>query len=320
MALADRTATADDSLDSFFPVPSAQATNNVHRELECIQFRTQDSKELFKSKQASEMIRKLSPEMVEAFKRFNMSGMERAFFYSQMLEESAGMTILAETKNMKAIGYDPMDALIADVANEPAFKERKGATTSNEFGKFRGRGLIQISRCDNYLSIIHYLNQKYSKDKALSTQPEWKGAWEITAKDKTKTLGAVCSPEDIRDFSDWYRTKTKMNPNLYGALEDPRHFSMLDSEFLDPGGKKKISSERFMLDANMAFWRGHCGKLVDNVMSFERIKDFEPCKKFADADYLVHATKCLTKCVKGKTDGWERRLRWLKEAMLCSRL
>ncbi|NJL25651.1 MAG: hypothetical protein HC902_11080 [Calothrix sp. SM1_5_4] len=315
LAAADTTANGGPpNFDALFPRPASDAVNDVQKELECIRDLTANKGELIKSPQSAEMIKHLAPVIQDAFQRFNVKGIERALFYSQALEESGALTVLSESTKYGIAGRDAIGNVIVSAINDPLYRARPGAKASREFGIYRGRGLIQISRCDNYLSIIHYLNLLYAGRK-----PEWKAYWEVKGTKGKREIKEVCSKEDVADASAHYRTQYGMNPNLYGAFEDPMRFAMIDGELTDPMSKKTIASEKFMLDATLAYWRGRCGETVDRSADRAALKTYAACSQFQSEDYLTHASKCLTRCIKGSISGWERRMAWLKLALRCSR-
>lgn len=314
------------NLDEFFSLPpSAGAQNDVEKELQCIQFQTKDKKEHIAQAKATKMIHLLAGPLDESFKRFKVGTFERAMFYAQTIEESGGFTMLSESAQIASNGPDPLAHVIHATANDAYFQpgakvksEKFKANASSQYGEFRGRGLLQISRCDNFLSVIHYLNQLYA-----GKIPEWKSDWKLTdSAGNTQPLSVKCSKEQLKEFASEYRRTYGMNANLYGALDDPMHFAMIGSELKDPVTLKKISSERFMVDSSLAYWRGRCGKSVRDASDVKRITEDGPCAKFASTkneEPLAIAVKCITQCVHGTTDGWERRLAFMNSALRCAR-
>lgn len=314
---ADETAPTGESaspFDEFFYKPSADDRTKVQKELKCIQAKTDGGQELIKTPQATQMIKRLSPYLQDGFDRFNMGGFERAFFYSQALEESGAFTMLSERKNMEVVGGDAIGNMIVNDSNDKFFKEKKGAKASREFGVYRGRGLVQISGCDNYISTINYLNQVYNQK-----EPRWNAYWYITENGNRKVITTTCTEaEKDKLINQYAATHQNMNANLYGAFKDPSRLSMIGGEFTDPLSRKKIDSEKLMVDSSLAFWRGKCGETARYAATKASLDTYAPCAPYANADYLSHAVRCLTKCIRGTDSGWERRLKWMKVALLCA--
>lgn len=295
-------------------VPKTSGNTDVEREVDCIRLQT-DGKEPIKTQAAKNMINVLGRPLEDGFERFKLNTFERALFYSQAIEETGGFTQLTESKTFENAGASPLGQLAAKAINDEKFKEKKGARASKNFGQFRGHGLFQISRCDNFVSIAHYLNKLYNGDKA----PTWKANWEYeTSKGEDEQLGSVCTPKQLSEFRAAYAKKYGRDPNIYGVLEQPVRFAMIGSEFVDPVTKRTIDSERFMVDASLAFWRGKCGAVVKAIKSQSSLSAFERCADFKGA-FIDRAVQCLTQCVKGSTEGWERRSAWMKTALLCAR-
>ncbi|MBX3021576.1 MAG: hypothetical protein KF799_07855 [Bdellovibrionales bacterium] len=311
-AQADSIGKAD--LGIFPPAPSASAANDVEREFECIRLRTDNNHEMIKQPAALSMIKVLSQAMEDGFKEFNFSLFERAMFYSQAIEESGGFTQMTEAKQFVKAGADPIAHFIMADTNDKHFKAQKGAKVSSKFGSFRGRGIIQISRCDNYFSTIHYLNQMYS-----GQTPTWKAYWEYGPKGKRQQIEEVCNKADIKAMKDEYLVTQGMSANLYGILDDPSRLAVVKWEIQDPTTKRKIASEKLMVDATMAYWRGRCGQHVDASSDMALLAKFKPCEAYRSKKYLEWAVKCVTRCIKGTTDGWQKRLAWMEKALMCAR-
>jgi hypothetical protein len=313
----------------------------VRGELNCIRSKA-SPKDDIATPDAAKMIEILAQPLENAFRKFKVSRLERALFYSQALEESGGFTTLNERpvyKN-KANADDPIGhlalAALDDVHKVKDKNEDRAARAKRalQYKEFRGKGLMQLSRCDNYLSVIHYLNQMNA-----GKTPVWKPYWEYPVSDKIlvfkkvvdgktiterkrdlKQISQVCTPEQRKLVAAEYERETGMNANLYGAWDEPQKFAMLGADFTDPLSKKTISSEKFMVESSLAIWRGSCGKAVNVAANSARLKQDPLCADFKDEDYAVHATRCVTNCIRGNikdAKDLEKRQRWLGIAMSC---
>lgn len=287
----------------------------VRAELACLQKEGKKGEDLITRPDATAMMNLLSPHLEAGFRKFGLGGRERALFYSQVIEESGAFTTMTESKSYAhQPGADPIGQLTVAAIYDRQFAGHKGAKKSKHFGQFRGRGLLQISGCENYLSVIHYLNLM---DKGQP--PVWRSGWRYQQDGQNISIGTVCSDEDLAKFARQYNDKFRMNADLYGILDNPARLAMVGAQLTDPMSKKTVPSEQVLVESSLAFWRGQCGKTLEHVADPQRLKNYDPCRSYASDDYFDHATKCLTKCVKGSTGDYERRSRWLKTAMACVR-
>lgn len=295
--------------EDFFDPDSASKTTNVEKELSCIQYQTKNKAELIKTPQATQMIKRLSPYLQDGFDRFKLNSWERAFFYSQSLEESGAFTMLSERKKMQVVGENPMANLIVNTTEDQAYIEKKGTKVSRELSSSRGRGLIQITGCDSFLATNNYLNGFYK-----GKDPEWSLSWKINDNGKDIPIEKTCDglkDKIINRFPD-------RNLNLFGSFKDPSRFAMIGGELEDPLSRKKIDSEKFMVDSSLAFFRGKCGKTAKIVQNKQALDAYPYCNRFANPDHFIHAVRCLTYCIRGTDEGWERRVEWMKKAFICA--
>ncbi len=307
-------------LDAFFPKTTPGA-GVVQRELECLQGLTRNGiyggrYGVLTSKKASEMIKLLAPILEERFKKFGITQKERPFFYAQMIAESGAMTMLSETKKPTALGNDSINQLLTAVEGDSDFRPRLGAKTSANWGEHRGKGLMQISRCDNLISVVHYLDQLYS-----GLDPKWRSYWLIDlckeekrrglpqssecrkamgdkAKNGKYQIAEVCKDIHISTFQREYDGRDLgrvsgrknsgdgeigpgYNTHLYDILKKPYRLGMVGGHFKDPKSKQEISSEQLMVDASLAYWRGKCGKVAADL-GVEKIGNSRWCKEFAE--------------------------------------
>lgn len=304
-------------------------------------------------------IKALAPFLQTGFERNKMGPKERALFYSQILVESSFLTKFTEThdhsldpcankKNgadtdgslkanldTEAIPGKSMDAsemalrdLIDSTADDSKFKQIKGAKHSSNFGEFRGRGLIQLTRCDNYLSVLHYINLQYR-----GQNPYWQPSWHIGKKHKRNNqIGAVCEKDELNAMIDYYSKEHqgKMSLNVFNAIENPMFFGAPGMDLTDkatpssPSTEDKlnlaISGEKFMVDVAMAYWKGRCGTDIKKFLVNPRAAKSMWCP--ADRSELTDnqvITQCMTGCIKGKgsLESWQKRNEWFEKAQEC---
>lgn len=324
--------------------------NQAFRELTCIRSKAEKGS-LFASCVAGENIKLLAPFLQDAFDRVKMGPRERSLFYSQILVESSYLTKFAETQDhtpracQEGADSKPVapkdcfkveetgDAAIRDIIaiseDDTKFGQRKGARHSRNFGEFRGRGLIQLTRCDNYLSVIDYLNKQYRGQ----SNPDWQPAWHTGAEQKkSNQLGAVCEKDELdammKRYSDVHQGK--MSLNLYDAIENPNNFGMPRTDLKDApseaypssGDKlmRSITGEKFMVDSAMAYWRGRCGDAIKSFITNPKNGRSVYCPPGREAMTENEAlTKCMTGCIKGigSMESWEKRKHWYERAQEC---
>lgn len=306
-----------------------QGKNTVEKELLCIRARMNQKGgiHLLRSEASKNMIELLSTGMEASMKKFKMmSANERAFFYAQIIVETGGFTKLSETTNHSIEGSlsnaSAGSAFITQFIE--AHEQNDDFSNSNNsgsagYGVYRGRGLIQLTGCDNYLSTIHYLNQFY----AGREQPYWRGYWTFeNSEGATEQVTATCSRNDLPRIQESYRqlnSTSNYNANLYGAFEDPMRFAQVGATLTNPNNATQtISSVEFMTDAAIAYWRGRCGEYASSLNAREIGLNMSCRQMRQDGDtWQENANRCLTKCVRGTTNGSEQRLEYLNEALEC---
>lgn len=329
LSWADRTADpAPGSFDKNFKVQDTtrfhKPANTVETELLCIRNKTENKLEMIKMPAAEEMIKHMAPYLQKGFDHYNETALGRALFYSQAIEESGGFTQVAEAVTLNRQGADPIAHEITDAENDitlTKFTGTKPPPASMKLAGHRGRGLLQLTGCANYLSVTHYLNQQYSGE----SEPVWRQHWPDWKDSAGQTVqlepAARCSSKQLHSFEKMYNNKYSdrgWHANLYGALHEPQNFSRLGFEFTDPVSKKKISSEKLMVDGSLAYWRGQCGETVRAASDPAKLKVYRGCENHRDSDYVSWAARCVTACIKGSSNGWQKRAQWLRKALACS--
>lgn len=332
------------------PEPTQEPANSLAlSQLQCIQRQVTNRAAFIKNGTASANMKQIAPALERAFRKNKFSPAERRHFFAQMLVETAGLTSLSETANLRtdknmenaSTGSLAMVNLIrtTSMSAPPTDKKLKHNSRSVHFGDFRGRGLIQITGCDNFLSVLHYLNLQYS-----GSQPQWQTSWYASEEKATREkpikhlqIGKSCSGENQKKLEEVLRIYQKnynMDLDLYGAVSEPMRFAMVGSEFpqspnhhrRDRSGhacknrpsERCIDSEDFMVDATMAYWRGRCGKYITRSLNGTS-SSIPECKKIelaSDSPALTQV-KCITRCIKGDAASSDKRLEWLRLAEQC---
>lgn len=305
---------------------------DVSQELRCMQSQA-ESGSLFSQNAAKRQIEIFAPHLQQAFRKLKMGPKEKALFYSQILVESSFFTQFSETKNHDSTRTNEdtpdknlaMNALVKTLVQDDNFSQRKGATHSSEFGQFRGRGLIQLTGCDNYLSTLDYLNKQY-RDKEPSWQPYWYASKEKNPDEKDQ-IGSVCSEKQLEKMKSIYEQKNPgQSLDLFGALSNLSLMGIPGTRFKDNRLNRTIASEQFMVDMALAYWRGRCGELANKTIRAPKSWGSQYCPSIPDRSKMTDdevISRCTTKCVRGVEGsaklpgGWGERNKWFLRAQKC---
>lgn len=324
-------------------VTPAQRIDDAHRVfnggsekiIACIRAKATPKIDLITHAASIKNVERIAPYLDRAFDQYKFSPLERALFISQVIEETGGFSTLNESKkNYGRPGLDSIGQMVNSRDDDDRFKCNPKKGNSANFGPFRGRGLIQVSRCDNYFSVLHSVNQMHDGKEPLrgSENPvEWRADWKYqigTKKEKREKkgktvyvdvpvyqeMGSCCPREHWQRMMAKYQQDFGRPVDPYGVFDDPLKIGMTGAEF-DNGRGGKIASEQLMVESSIAFWRGGCAATTHHVVDRERLESFERCKDLKDPDYTKFATRCILRCVNPGSGDWEKRQRWLKIAM-----
>lgn len=303
---------------------SARGMNSVDRELMCLQDKAKQA--LHSSDAAIQMYKLLSPDLMKMFRQNKMGKQERALFYAQMMEETGGLTNMTETDDHRAIVPDTVDPN-NNTALVQYNQENKDTVCPAKFGIFCGRGILQVTRCDNYISVLHYLNleekrtddvyQQVVKHKpVMPANPYWKPYW-YYSNGKTQVT-ENCSQSQIADLKIAYKKETGMELDPYNLLtkEGIKNFSVPGKAIKGSNGKT-LFTNKLQIIAAMAIWKGNCGAHVEAMLS-DRRRSFEKCQKLinpSETNGNGHKSRCITQCIRGSSGGWEQRHKWFELLM-----
>lgn len=311
--------------------------NKVEQELKCLREKMNarlGHQSLLRSEESLQMIELVSTGMQASFDKFKMNDPhERAYFYAQIVAETAGFTKLTETTNHRPAealtafeSNDPRaagNALITQVIEEDVQNDNfsnVSASGSRGYGEYRGKGLIHLSGCDNYMSAIHYLNQFYAGQRP--DMINWRSYWTYNDKGTTKQVmpKGTCDERTMPMIESGYRQLNALHGyelNLYGAFRTPGRIARVGASLQsEQDATKKIDSVEFMTDVALAYYRGRCGEIAQNIPTIASVNRCHATRESGDKWY-ENANRCLTKCVQGSTSDANRRLAYTEEALAC---
>jgi hypothetical protein len=269
-------------------------------ELTCMQEKDKHTPSMFKSANAKCMIKILAPYMERSLKKIDMGPKQRALFYSQVIVESGAFTHLSESSSFDTSGNPSCDGRRAagSMGISQLIKNAEGDATQ---AKFRGRGLIQLTRCDNYISALHYVNLQ-----AKGQSPYWQPYWNATSEPNSlfdQQIGAHCTPTQMIAMKTSYRAKFHMPLDPYGLISNPENLVMVGGTLTNRETKSTMEAETLMVDMALAYWRGRCGTLVDKAVRTYKTN--------------AEISQAVTKCVRGSTESWEERNEWFEIGRQC---
>lgn len=248
---------------------------------------------------------------------------ESAHFLAQVFHESAGFTAFSEKAHFKPMQFaedrDGPDAINMIIDNDEQSRKFK---KSHYDASFRGRGLIQLTGCANYMAFLHYLNTN-----------EWRTYWPLnkstldtlSATDKsdllnkggTSQLNMKCSQNTIKAFSKQYQT-------LFNKPLDPHSIIGDQLAFIPGTTHGAYTGEQLIVKSAMAFWRGKClDKTIRPIVIAEKMNQeyrariSSTCQGYKDQN-LCAKIEAISLCVNGGRNGLEDRVRWYKVAKECA--
>jgi len=294
--------------DRYYPREPAVPMNQVARELVCLQGAAREkygNDSLMKRDFTTVMVQIYSESLQKGFDGLEMGPLERAAFYSHMIVETGGFTHMSEAGVMSdpgvPSGHNSREKRCALMGLVHGLRNIEATRDKALFPQ--GRGLLQTTHCDGMIASLHYLRTK-----------EWRLNW-----NSVYPIGQTCTRDDLKTFAVAYKNSFREDLDPLHVLDNMNKIGAPCGQYISDTGRE-VSSEQMTVDLALAFWRGQCGQKARTVLrgSDAYCSAYRPKNDTEKFNNDETASRCLTKCVRGSTSGWEQRNEWYLMAKECN--
>ncbi len=247
---------------------------------------------------AMKRIRTLSFMSRKLAKNFHTYGItsdrEKAHFLAQIVQETAGLSSVVENVSGRSAWQKVLtdqssqwncDAYLNAVENDKAFFDNHYKYSKNSYeSAFRGRGLVQLTGCNNYIQFFYHkaalravrmdlVELNYKKDIPFYGIDDWGNPEKIGIES--------CDVDDLKEISRQFeRDGLTLEPgSLVNDFEKTLNQLALPCK---DRGVPSMSSQEFLVDSSLWYWKKNCRK------DYETSIHMSPAKSVSRITQCVH--------------------------------